>query len=137
MAESANDNVLMRAILGQVDASDFKVDYDQLAEELGASKGAVQKRWSRFKTKINQPVPDASTDGDAPVTPKAKATPAKAKVPGSARKGKRKASDDVDNEVEKNGGPVTNPKGKKAKVADDETGEEEVNAGPVDIDPVE
>lgn len=54
------DEVLMKAVLEQIYATDFKLDYDVLANAIGApSKGAAQTRWSRFKSKL------AKSDGAA------------------------------------------------------------------------
>lgn len=50
---ASSDEILMKAVLEQVNASDFKLDYDILATAIGAPTGnAARVRWSRFKSKL-------------------------------------------------------------------------------------
>ncbi|TAQ87778.1 hypothetical protein B7494_g3885 [Chlorociboria aeruginascens] len=72
---TADDNKLALGVISQADMG--KINYEQLGNFLGTTKGAAQVRWSRFKSKLRQ---SSGTSLTQPAGVKKTKSPAKASV---------------------------------------------------------
>lgn len=97
---TSTDEQLLRIVLPQLKG---KIDFDVVARELGLSKGAAEKRWSRFKIKImaepkvKEPEGTLSDAGEfGSVSKKRKASEAGSEL--SAREAKEKKTEMEDEE---------------------------------------
>ncbi|QSZ35519.1 hypothetical protein DSL72_008389 [Monilinia vaccinii-corymbosi] len=109
---------LVFAAIRQMEASNFKLDFGQIAEELGITdgkddKGAAAKRWARLKLKYGLASASAKVAAKES-TPKKSKKSKKSKKP--AKKDLIKQSDEVANEQ---------PVSKKRKLNPDKDGDEE------------